>query len=116
MAEYLLLFRGGEGAAARLSPEKWQVQTQKWVEWMSKLSEEGKLGGAQPLKPQGKVIKGIGKTITDGPFIEGKEMVGGFLICKAANYEEAIEISKGCPILTFESGIVEVREIDELQM
>ena len=54
--------------------------------------------------------------VTDGPFMEGKEMVGGYLICKADSLEEAVEISKGCPILEYESGIVEVREIQELKM
>lgn len=48
--------------------------------------------------------------------MEGKEMVGGYLMCKANDYDEAVEISKGCPILEFEDGIVEVREIKELKM
>ncbi len=43
-------------------------------------------------------------------------MVGGYLICKAGNYDEAVEISKGCPILEFDDGTVEVREIQELKM
>ncbi|MEO6230580.1 MAG: YciI family protein [Ferruginibacter sp.] len=116
MKEYLLLFRGGDHEALQKSPEKWQEHMQKWMLWMSGLQEQGKLVGAQPLGHEGKVLKGIQKTVSDGPFMEGKEMVGGYLACKAGNFDEAIEISKGCPILEFENGTVEVREINELKM
>jgi hypothetical protein len=117
MADYLLIFRGGEsGELKQQSPEKWQAHMQKWAQWMGILNEQGKFGGAQPLKSGGKVIKGSSKTETDGPFIEGKEMVGGYLICKGVGYEEAVEIAKGCPILVFDNGIVEVREIGEIHM
>jgi hypothetical protein len=117
MAEYLLLFRGGDMAREeeQQSPEKWQAHMQKWMQWMGSLTEQGKFVGAQPLKTAGKVVKGTGKVVTDGPFIEGKELVGGYLICKADSVDEAVEISKGCPILEHD-GIVEVREINELQM
>jgi hypothetical protein len=113
MAAYLLLFRGGEHDAAQQSTEKWQANMEKWMEWMSSLNGQGKFAGAQPLKSTGKVIKGTSKQVTDGPFIEGKEIVGGYLICKAASYEEAVEISKGCPILAHDNGIVEIREIQD---
>ena len=116
MKEFLLLFRGGEGHTAQESPEKWQAHMQKWMQWMGKLKEDGKLIGAQPLTKEGKTIRGSEKVITDGPFMEGKEMVGGYLACKADNYDEAVEIAKGCPILEFETGVVEVREIQELKM
>lgn len=115
MAEYLLLFRGGDMQRAQdqQSPEKWQAHMQKWMVWMSALTEQGKFAGAQPLKVGGKVVTGNNKVVTDGPFAEGKEIVGGYLICKAGSMEEAVEISKGCPIFEHE-GIVEVREINEL--
>lgn len=117
MTEYLLLFRGGDSARTeeQQSPEKWQAHMQKWMQWMGELTEQGKFVGAQPLKVGGKLISGTNKVVTDGPFIEGKEMVGGYLICKAESLEEAVEISKGCPILEHD-GIVEVREINELKM
>lgn len=88
----------------------------KWMQWMGGLAAQGKLGGAQPLLPSGMQITGSKKVVTDGPFMEGKEMVGGYLLCKADTYEEAVEIAKGCPILDFDSGIVEVREVQELKM
>ena len=117
MKEYLFLFRGGDGRAEmQQSPEAAQAHMQKWMEWMGWLSEQGKFGGAQPLISTGKQVKGTKKVVTDGPFMEGKEMVGGYLVCKADTYEEAVEMAKGCPILEFEDGIVEVREIQELKM
>lgn len=116
MKEYLLLFRGGDGATLQKSPEKWQAHMQKWMQWMGDLGQQGKFVGAQPLSTSGKTITGSKKIVSDGPFIEGKEMVGGYLMCKAADYNEAVEISKGCPILEFDDGIVEVREIQELKM
>jgi hypothetical protein len=116
MSEYILLFRGGDSARTedQQSPEKWQAHMQKWMQWMGELTEQGKLIGAQPLKVDGKVVAGKNKVVTDGPFVEGKEMVGGYLICKAESLDEAIEISKGCPVLEHD-GIVEVREISELK-
>jgi hypothetical protein len=64
----------------------------------------------------GKLITGTKKVVTDGPYIEGKEIVGGYLICKAKNFDEAVEISRGCPILEFDNGVVEVREIQPESM
>lgn len=116
MKEYLLLFRGGEGRMSIKSPEEQQSHMQKWMQWMGNLTQQGKFIGAQPLNSTGKQISGNKKIVTDGPFMEGKEMVGGYLICKADSYDAAVEISKECPILDFEDGVVEVREIQELKM
>jgi hypothetical protein len=116
MKEYLLLFRGGDAGTLQKSPDEWQAHMQKWMEWMGGLTQQGKFVGAQPLNATGKHITGTKKVVTDGPFMEGKEMVGGYLMCKADTYDEAVAIAKSCPILEFESGIVEVREVQELKM
>jgi len=116
MKEYLFLFRGGDVHSGKLSPEQNQAHMQKWMQWMGGLQEKGQLGGAQPLNTSGKQITGNKKVITDGPFMEGKEMVGGYLMCKANSYDHAVEVAMGCPILDFEDGKVEVREIQELKM
>jgi hypothetical protein len=116
MKEYLFLFRGGDGATLQQSPEKWQAHMQQWMQWMGGLQQKGQLVSAQPLNQTGKQITGKSKTVTDGAFIEGKEMVGGYLMCKADSYDGAIEIAKGCPILEFDDGKVEVREIQEMKM
>ncbi|MEP6648165.1 MAG: YciI family protein [Saprospiraceae bacterium] len=116
MKEYLLLFRGGDAESMQESAQEWQAHMQKWMHWMGGLQEKGQLVGAQPLDRGGRQVTGSKKVVTDGPFMEGKEMVGGYLMCRAENYDAAIEISKGCPILEFDDGIVELREIKELKM
>ncbi len=116
MKEYLMLFRGGDSNMEAMSPEHKQKHLETWAVWMEKLAKEGKFVGAQPLKKAGKTITGNKKVTTDGPFIEGKEIVGGYLICKADTLDDAVEISKGCPILEFDDGVVEVREIGELKV
>ena len=116
MKEYLFLFRGGDAQTSHQSPEKWQAHMQKWMEWMGGLQQKGQLIGAQPLTTDGKQITGNKKTVTDGPFMEGKEMVGGYLICKADSFDGAVAIANDCPILDFDNGAVEVREIQEMTM
>ncbi len=116
MADYLLLFRGGDGRNLRQSPDKWQAHMQKWMNWMGDLNAKGKFVGAQPLAEGGKTISGTKKVVSDGPYMEGKELVGGYLICKADSYQEAVDISKDCPILEFDNGTVEVREIQDMNM
>jgi len=77
---------------------------------MDSLAKEGKLSGGQPLTKNGTVLKGEKKQRIDGPFVESKEMVGGYLAIKANDFEEAVEIAKGCPIFDYD-GITEVREV-----
>src|SRR6188508_651274 len=107
MKEYLFLFRGGSNRMSHLSPEELQNHMQKWVDWMDGLAKQEKYVGAQPLEKSGKKVTGKSKVVTDGPFMEGKEMVGGYLMCKADTYDEASEIAKDCPILEFDDGAVE---------
>ncbi len=114
MSEFLFLFRGGDAPMQNLSPEQSQAHMQKWFQWMGNLRDKGTFVGAQPLNKEGKLVKGSKKVVTDGPYTEGKEIVGGYLICKADSFDEAVTISKDCPILEFDNGFVEVREIREL--
>lgn len=111
MKEYLLLFRGGDTERKHLSPEQIEAHMKRWQDWIGSIAQSGKLVGAQPLTPEGKVLKGTSKKLTDGPFIEGKEILGGYVLIKADNFEEAVKISEGCPNLESESGTVEIREI-----
>ena len=114
MQEFLFLFRGGDGPNLQKSPEKWQAHMQRWMAWMDGMGRQGKLVGAQPLDQAGKQVFGQQKLVTDGPYLEGKEMVGGYLICRADSYDDAVALAKGCPILEFADGLVEVRGIQAL--
>lgn len=89
---------------------------QKWALWMGSLSESGSLLAAQPLEPGGRQVSGRGKIITDGAHMAGGDPVGGYLMCKAADYEEAVKIALGCPILELPVGRVEIREISEVMI
>jgi hypothetical protein len=116
MSEFLLLFRGGDGRQNPQTPEQAQAHMQRWWEWMGALSEQDRMLGGEPLNRGGKTIAGTQMLMTDGPYLEGKEMVGGYLMLKAESLDEATEIAKGCPILEFEDGTVEVRPINKLEM
>lgn len=114
MKDFLLIFRDtleNTKAWENSSPAEMQASMERWTSWMNTLAQQGKLVGGQPLQTAGKVIKGPAKKTTDGPFIEGKDLVGGYLLIKAADLSEATALSKGCPALEKEEGTVEVREI-----
>jgi hypothetical protein len=117
MKEFLLLFRGGEPGMdpTRESPERYQLHMLKWKNWMEDLGKQGKFGGGHPLTKTGTVIQGGKKVVTDGPFVEGKEIVSGYIVIKAKDFREAVEIGKDCPIFDYD-GIVEVREVQAAQV
>lgn len=115
MTKYLYLFRGGDAQRAQLSPEAMQAHLQVWGKWMKGLAEKGQLVDGLPLSGEGKQVKKKGKVVTDGPYAEGKEIVGGYLIVNAKSLDEAVEMSKDCPIFEHD-GEVEVREITDMQM
>ena len=114
MSEYVFLYRGAERPT---SPQEMQQVMQKWMSWMQNLSEQGHIKDrGQPLEATGKVVKGRQKTVTDGPFAEAKDLVGGYTLIEAKDLNEAAELSKGCPIFETEQGTVEVRPIMILNM
>ncbi|MEM9685385.1 MAG: YciI family protein [Bacteroidota bacterium] len=115
MSNFLYLFRGGDARRMEQSPEEKQEHMQKWGMWMGALKEKGQLVDGLPLASEGKVVENAGEVITDGPFAEGAEVVGGYLIVTADGLDKAVEISKGCPIFEHE-GTVEVREILSMDM
>jgi len=111
MSEFLYLYRGGERAT---SPETMQQQMQKWMNWLKDLGAKGHIKDqGQPLEREGKVVKGRNKTITDGPYAETKDVVGGFTLVEARDLDHAVELSKGCPIFETD-GAVEVRPVAKM--
>jgi len=113
MSEFVYLYRGGTRETA---PERAQQQMQKWMAWFKDLAEKGHLKDrGQPLERAGKTVKGSQKMVTDGPFAEAKEVIGGFTLIEARDLDHAVELSKGCPIFEVE-GAVEVRPVRKLDM
>jgi hypothetical protein len=113
MSEFTFLYRGRDSNA---SPEQMQKIMEKWRAWFKELGEKGHPKDiGHPLEHTGKVVKGKQKTVTDGPFAEAKDVVGGFTLIEARDLNQATELSKGCPILEA-GGSVEVRPIQKLSM
>ncbi|HZS18184.1 MAG TPA: YciI family protein [Candidatus Udaeobacter sp.] len=106
---YMLLFRGNDLGKGR-SPEELQRVTDNWMAWFKRLTEEGKLVAGSPLEREGKIVSGKDRIVSDGPFVESKETVGGYFLLDVATLDEAIAIAKECPGLPY--GVrVEVRPV-----
>ena len=113
MADFMYLFwnKGGKNPMEAASPEEIQKMMQKWMTWMETLKKAGHLkDGGAPLEMTGKVVHGGKKIVTDGPYAEAKDVVGGYIIVSAKDLNEAAELSKGSPILEGD-GMVEVRAV-----
>jgi hypothetical protein len=110
MANFLFLFRSNPAEAYRsLSPEQMQQLTQKWMDWRTSLEKNGhvkQLG--ERLDGSGKVVRSKAKTVTDGPYVEVKDFIQGYMIVNAKDVDQAAELAKGCPVLESD-GSVEVR-------
>jgi hypothetical protein len=108
MSEFLFVYRGATPSG--LSAEQMQQVMEKWRVWMQGLADKGHLKDrGQPLEPQGKLVSGPSKSVTDGPYAE-KDLVGGYSLIEARDLAQAAELSKGCPIFD-RGGCVEVRPI-----
>ena len=98
MTEFMLLVRGKDPLAS--SPEMLQQRMATYVQWMQKMIAEGRYNGGQPLEEsEGHLLKNKEEVVTDGPFMEVKEMVAGYVIIAASDFKEAIAIAKTCPLL-----------------
>ncbi len=110
MKNFLLIFRGDFNAAAGNSPEEKEASTKRWMDWVSGIAAQNKLTDrGNRLEASGRVVKS-NTMVTNGPYVEIKEFIGGYSIVKVESYEEAIEIVKTCPVFLI-GGNVEVREI-----
>jgi hypothetical protein len=115
MSEFLYIYRMA-ASAEKPSPEEMQQRMQKWMTWMKDLGAKGHLmERGHPLEAGGKLVRGKQKAVTDGPYAETKDVVGGYSLIEARDLAEAAELSKGCPILEG-GGIVEVRAIMKMNM
>lgn len=109
----MYLFIGGD--ISHLSNEEMEKHMQKWFAWVEKLQQQQRYVSGEALLPGGKKIAGPKKTVTDGPYTEGKEVIGGYFVVLAKNYDEAVEMAKDYPEYGF-GGIVEIREVQKFDM
>ena len=109
MKEFVLLFRRPELKEADIDSEKIEAYRQKWKDWLNEFPAEVKLSSTGfGLSEDGKILKPSG-VITDGPFVELKETLGGLAVIKTETLDEAITLAHGCPVLEI-GGSVEIRE------
>jgi hypothetical protein len=109
MAKFLFIYRGDPSGSASLTPDQMQKQMQQWSSWIADALQKGwMIDPGDGLTEEGRVV--TGKVVTDGPFVESKEIIGGYSIVTAANIDAATALAKGCPSL-HGGGRVEVRAL-----
>jgi hypothetical protein len=109
MAKFMYLFRSNPTAYRSMSPEQMQQTMKKWMDWKDTLQRNGhvqQLG--ERLDATGKVVRGKSKAVTDGPYVEVKDYIQGYMLLEAKDMDQALELAKGCPILESD-GTVEIR-------
>ena len=109
MEKFMFIFQGGMPSDGQQSPEDMQAHMGKWMAWIDKLSKDGKYVAGEPLLPGGKLVTAKGKAI-DGPYTEGKELVGGFFIINAKDINEAVKICEDYPSFEY-GGTIQVRQV-----
>ncbi|MGH1366834.1 MAG: YciI family protein [Calditrichia bacterium] len=114
MNEFMMLFRSSGYGDYQPSPEEIQATIKKWQDWIGGIAAQGKFSSTNQLGQEGKTLK-PGNVVTDGPYAEVKELIGGYVIVKADSLDEALELAKGCPILEV-GGNVEVRNIMQIEV
>ena len=113
MSEFVYLYRNGERMPGA-SPEQMQQQMQKWMTWLKELTDQGHIKDpGHPLESKGKIVKSRAKVVTDGPFAEAKDVIGGYTLVEATDLGHAVELSAGCPIFDV-GGYVEVRPVAKM--
>ncbi len=111
MPQYMLLLRDDPSQFSDLSPEEMQKVLQRYGDWRRSL--QNRIIGGHKLKDgEGRVMRSENNKpiVTDGPFAEAKEVMGGVFILEAADYNQAVEVAKTCPHMDF--GTIEVRQIE----
>lgn len=114
MAKFLVVARSTGEAYKGRSPQEMQQIVQKYVAWAAGLRDAGRMLHAEKLHAGGRVVRGSGPrmVVTDGPFVESKEVLGGFWLIDAASYEEVQGFLKDHPHL--DAGSLEVRQIEDI--
>lgn len=113
MSQFVYLFRASESEQLEHmgTPERAQQSMQAWLSWVRELESKGHLKDpGQPLDRTGKVVRGKSRVVTDGPFVEVKDLVAGFMVVEARDLAQAVELSRSCPMLEG-TGSVEIRPV-----
>ena len=109
MKEFMMIFRNEKKAAPMPSPEQMQAMVKQWQDWIGGIAAQGKFVATNALGFEGQTVS-LNGVVSDGPYAEVKEMVGGYIIVKADHLADAVKLSDGCPTL-LDGGTVEVRDV-----
>ncbi|HYL04542.1 MAG TPA: YciI family protein [Thermoanaerobaculia bacterium] len=115
MPKFLMLARSTDQAWNGISAEEAQRIVQQYVDWSSRMRTAGRLAASNKLKDgEGRVLSGNGPqmAVKDGPYSETKEVVGGYWLLEAADFDEAVKLAQDSPHLRF--GSLEIRAIEEM--
>jgi hypothetical protein len=110
MNEYILIFRHEDGTKVA-SPDQIQAWMKQTMDWIGGIAARNKFTSGTGLPFDEAKVVGYNKVVTNGPFGDIKETIGGFIIVKADSIDEAVEFAKGSPVLQGEGNTVEVRKI-----
>ncbi len=116
MSQFMLLLHEDPSGFAALSPQEIQAVVGEYSAWRERLAGQGRLAGGNKLKDEGgRWLTGQNGRVrvVDGPFSEAKEVIGGYFMIEAADYDEAVAISRECPHLRY-GGRIELREVDPI--
>jgi hypothetical protein len=113
MPQYMLLLHDAGTFPPDMSPQDMQAVIRRYVDWRKRVEAGGrKVTGHKLRDGEGRVVRGAGNTtkVTDGPYAEAREVIGGLFVVDASNYDEVVALSRDCPHLEF--GTIEIREIE----
>jgi hypothetical protein len=113
MAKFMLLLHSPPGHFQKMPPEELQRVVEKYRAWADKIRSSGHYVSSEKLQEEGGKSLTLHQgrlSITDGPYSETKEVVGGYFMFRAASYEEAIELTRDCPFLR--DGTIVIRQTD----
>lgn len=111
MKKFMYLFKGGDSSE---SPEEMQANMQEWMTWIDELTKKNVYLSGEPLEPGGRIME-TPDLITDGPFPEAKELIGGYFIVQTEDMDSACEIAKDCPIFKLNGSVI-VRPVMNMDM
>ena len=113
MSDYVFLFRATEDEQRQAmgTPERAQQSMQAMLAWFRDLEAKGHLKNpGQPLETSGRVVRGKPAVVTDGPYVEAKDLVLGFAIIEARDIAQAVELASRCPMV-MGGAVVEIRPV-----
>lgn len=110
MKEFMMIFIGADYTDLGLSPEEMQNRMGKWFAWNDKMEQAGVLKSGNALTPQIRRVVGKDRTVSDLTSAEVKEIVGGYYLVTAKDFDHVQEIAQDFPDYDL-GGTVEIREI-----